>query len=126
MKKPKTTPKELATTANAEAKQPNAAIAPKAAPKKTTPTKQPSKKTQEKVSKPVEEAPKLVLQERIGLTAGSIWHYLDKNGATPASKLIKALPEEEKIIQRSIGWLAQEGKITLATNGRVETVALKN
>jgi hypothetical protein len=39
--------------------------------------------------------------------------------------LVRELPEEEKIIQRSIGWLAQEGKITLDTVDRVETIALK-
>ena len=41
------------------------------------------------------------------------------------AKLVRELPEEEKIIQRSIGWLAQEGKITLDTVDRVETIALK-
>jgi len=40
--------------------------------------------------------------------------------------LIRELPEEEKIIQRSIGWLAQEGKITLTTVARAETIALKD
>jgi Winged helix-turn-helix domain (DUF2582) len=49
---------------------------------------------------------------------------LDKNGATAVAKLVSALPEEEKIIQRSIGWLAQEGKITLETFDRVETISL--
>jgi hypothetical protein len=62
----------------------------------------------------------------VGLTAGNIWHYLEKNGATPVAKLLRELPEEEKIIQRSIGWLAQEGKIILDTVDRVETIALKS
>ncbi len=70
--------------------------------------------------------PELTIFERIGLTAGGIWHYLSENGATSVAKLIAALEEEEKIVQRSIGWLAQEGKITVATVDRVETVALKN
>jgi hypothetical protein len=50
---------------------------------------------------------------------------LAENGATPVAKLLRELPEEEKIIQRSSGWLAQEGKITLDTVDRVETIALK-
>jgi hypothetical protein len=49
---------------------------------------------------------------------------LSENGATPVAKLIRELTEEEKIIQRSISWLAQEGKITLAAVDRVETIAL--
>ena len=44
---------------------------------------------------------------------------------SPVAKLVKELTEEEKIIQRSIGWLAQEGKITLDVVDRVETLALK-
>jgi Winged helix-turn-helix domain (DUF2582) len=62
--------------------------------------------------------------ERVGLTAGDIWRYLDKNGATAVAQLARELPEEEKTIQRSIGWLAQEGKITLDTIDRVETISL--
>lgn len=65
------------------------------------------------------------VSERIGLTAGSIWQYLDKNGATAVVKLVRELPEDEKIIQRSIGWLAQENKITLTLIDRAETISLK-
>ncbi|MDD5463117.1 MAG: winged helix-turn-helix domain-containing protein [Methylococcales bacterium] len=67
------------------------------------------------------------MTERIGLIAGRIWHYLARNGATSVAKLVRELPEEEeKIIQCSIGWLAQEGKITLESIDRVETIALKD
>ena len=75
--------------------------------------------------KPVAATPEMTMPERVGLTAGSIWHYLAENGATSVAKLVRELPEEEKIIQRSIGWLAQEGKVTLDTVDRVETLALK-
>ncbi len=67
----------------------------------------------------------LSMSERVGLTAGSIWHYLSENGATSVAKLVRELPEEEKIVQRSIGWLAQEDKITLEIIDRVETLGLK-
>jgi predicted DNA-binding transcriptional regulator AlpA len=63
--------------------------------------------------------------ELVGMTAGSIWSYLDKNGPTTVAKLVRELPENEKTIQRSIGWLAQEGKITLKTVDRAETISLK-
>jgi len=97
------------------------------APKKTAPVKKVPTKVQAAtvVSKPVSATPNITMAVRIGLTSGSIWHYLTENGATPVTTLVKALIEEEKIVQRSIGWLAQEGKITLETVGRVETIALK-
>ncbi len=102
-----------------------AAVAKAAAPKPVPAKKAPAKV---KAVTPKAVAPKassLTMTERVGLTSGSIWHYLTKNGATSVSVLVKALTEEEKIIQRSIGWLAQEGKITLETVGRTETIALK-
>ena len=75
-------------------------------------------------SNQVSKTPEIPLPERVGLTAGSIWHYLSENGASPVSKLVRELPEEEKIIQRSIGWLAQEGKIALDTIDKVEIIGL--
>ncbi|KJV07198.1 hypothetical protein VZ94_06390 [Methylocucumis oryzae] len=65
------------------------------------------------------------MPERIGLTAGNIWRYLSANGSSSVAKLVRELEEEEKVIQRSIGWLAQEDKITLTVQDRVETIALK-
>lgn len=75
--------------------------------------------------KPVAAILEMAMPERVGLTAGNIWHYLTENGVTAVAMLVRELPEEEKIIQRSIGWLAQEGKITLDAVDRVETIALK-
>jgi hypothetical protein len=72
----------------------------------------------------VAETAELPVSERVGLTAGSIWQYLSENGSTSVAKLVRDLPEEEKTIQRSIGWLAQEGKVTLDTIDRVETIGL--
>ena len=109
----------------AKAEQPVAAVATKAAPKKPSPAQKAPKKAQAAASKPAEVTPEITMSERVGLTSGSIWHYLTKNGATPVAKLIRELTEEEKIIQRSIGWLAQEGKITLNIVDRAETIALK-
>ncbi len=123
MKKTKTITEKPAPKAKAE--KPITTVAVKPAQKKASTEKKPVKKVQTAVSKPVAAAAELTLSERVGMTAGSIWHYLAKNGATPIAKLIRDLPEEEKIIQRSIGWLAQEVKITLDTVDRVETIALK-
>jgi predicted DNA-binding transcriptional regulator AlpA len=123
MKKPKTTPEKSVTKAKAE--QPIATEVTKAAPKKPSPDQKTPKKAQAVAPKPVAATPEMTMPERVGLTAGSIWHYLAENGATSVAKLVRELPQEEKIIQRSIGWLAQEGKVTLDTVDRVETLALK-
>jgi predicted DNA-binding transcriptional regulator AlpA len=95
-------------------------------PKKSSSVKSAPKKPEVSEAKPVVATPEISAQTRAGLTAGSIWQYLNENGSTSVAKLIKELPEEEKIIQRSIGWLAQEDKITLSIVDRAETIALKD
>ena len=123
MKKPKTTTEKPAPKAKTE--QPIATEVTKATPKKPSADQPLPKKVQTVTPKAVETTPEMTMPERVGLTAGSIWHYLAENGATPVAKLVRELTEEEKIIQRSIGWLAQEGKITLDVVNRIETLALK-
>ena len=123
MKNPKTTTEK--PVPKAKAAQPTPTVATKATSKKPSPDQKPPKKAQAMAPKPFEATPEMAMPERVGLTGGSLWHYLAENGATPVAKLVRELPEEEKIIQRSIGWLAQEGKITLDIVDRVETLALK-
>ena len=122
-KQPQTvTPKPVS---KAKTEPPVAVVVAEESPKKPSPAHKSSKKSQALAPKPVVTITEITPSERVGLTAGSIWHYLDENGATSVAKLIRELPEEEKIIQRSIGWLAQEGKILLDTVDRVEIVSLK-
>lgn len=118
MKKTKNTTKKPVPKATAE--QPIATVVTKV--KKPSPDQKIRKKVQAVVPKPVTATPEITMPERVGLTAGSIWHYLAENGATPVAKLVREITEEEKIIQRSIGWLAQEGKITLDAVDRVDTI----
>ena len=66
------------------------------------------------------------LPEQVGMAAGNVYRFLDKNGAVSVTKLLREIKEDGKTIQRSIGWLAQEGKISLETINRVETIALSN
>ncbi len=121
MKKPKATTEK----SKVKTERPVAPVATEVKAEQPSPDNKPPKKAQAVAAKPVTAAPEIPMAERVGLTAGSIWHYLDENGTTSVAKLVKELTEEEKIIQRSIGWLAQEDKITLATADRVETIALK-
>ena len=125
MKIPKTTTEKPVPETKVEL--PIAAVETKTPPKKPGPDLKTPKKAQAVAHKPVAATatPEMSMSERVGLTSGSIWHYLAENGATSVAKLIRELPEEEKIIQRGIGWLAQEGKITLDIVDRVETIALK-
>jgi len=123
MKKTKNTTEKPAPEAKAE--QPITTVATKATPKKPGPDQKTPKKAPAVALEPVAATPEMTMSERVGLTSGSIWHYLADNGATPVAKLVRELTEEEKIIQRSIGWLAQENKITLDAVNRVETIALK-
>jgi len=61
----------------------------------------------------------------VGSTAGKIWKYLDKNGPISIAKLIKETKIDEKNIQRGIGWLAQEDKVSIEIINRAETISLK-
>lgn len=49
----------------------------------------------------------------IGITAGEIWHYLEKKGTVSIQALYRDIPREREIILMSIGWLAREGHVVL-------------
>lgn len=82
--------------------------------RKTTRTE----KTKAKISK-TNNAP-----EQVGMAAGNVYRYLEKSGAISVAKMARELKEDSKTIQRGIGWLAQEGKITLKMVKRVEMISL--
>jgi hypothetical protein len=107
-----------------KAKESVAIVASEIKPKKASPSQKTPTIAKTPEPKPEKIAVEIAMSERVGLTAGTIWQFLAKNGATPVNKLVKELPEEEKIIQRSIGWLAQEGKISLNTIDKIETISL--
>ncbi len=48
----------------------------------------------------------------IGITAGDIWHYLDKQGkAVSFSQLCAGIDKPKDLALMSLGWLAREGHI---------------
>lgn len=65
------------------------------------------------------------MSDSIGAAAGVVWKYLDLNGATSVSKLAKDSALDAKIVQRAIGWLANENKLNIEMKGRTETISLK-
>ena len=65
------------------------------------------------------------MSNTIGETAGKIWEYLDKNGATSVSKITTETGLNKNDIQRAIGWLTKENKLSIEMKGRAETLSLK-
>lgn len=61
----------------------------------------------------------------IGEAAGKIWRYLDENGPTSVSKVSAETGIRKNDIQRAIGWLAKEDKLSIEAKGRAETLSLK-
>jgi hypothetical protein len=61
----------------------------------------------------------------IGPAAGKIWHYLEQNGAASASRIGKETELDSKVLQRAIGWLAKEEKLSFESKGRNELISLK-
>jgi hypothetical protein len=49
----------------------------------------------------------------IGITAGEIWKYLERNGQVSIENVYRDVARQREIILMSIGWLAREGHIIL-------------
>ena len=49
----------------------------------------------------------------IGITAGDIWHYLDKHGNATLNQLHQGIRKSKELILMSLGWLAREGHVNL-------------
>ena len=60
----------------------------------------------------------------IGELAGQVWQYLDENGEASVNKEMTDTGLGKNEIQRAIGWLAREGKLSIVTKGRTETLLL--
>jgi len=65
------------------------------------------------------------MSDTIGVAAGKVWQYLDKNGPTSVSKITNETGLNRNIAQRAIGWLAKEEKINFDMDGRTELLSLK-
>ncbi|MGZ5050033.1 MAG: winged helix-turn-helix domain-containing protein [Methylobacter sp.] len=65
------------------------------------------------------------MADSIGEAAGIVWNFLDQNGAASVNKVCTETGLSKNDIQRAIGWLAKEDKLSFETVGRTETLALK-
>ena len=61
----------------------------------------------------------------IGESAGKIWQYLDKNGPSSVNKITNETGLNKNDVQRGIGWLLKEDKLSIEMIGRIETISLK-
>jgi predicted transcriptional regulator len=74
------------------------------------------------VNKPAEE--ELWMEQTIGTAAGVVWTYLNKHGETNVTQLKKSVNLSPVLVNRAIGWLAREGKITEVQKGRTSNFKL--
>ncbi len=65
------------------------------------------------------------MSDTIGNAAGKIWEYLNENEASSVSKVTKETGLSRNEVQRAIGWLAKEDKLSIETEGRTELLSLK-
>jgi len=49
----------------------------------------------------------------IGITAGDIWHYLDKHESATLEQLVQGVQKPRELLLMSLGWLAREGHVNL-------------
>lgn len=65
------------------------------------------------------------MSDSIGSAAGAIWEFLEENGSASTTKIGKSTGLDTKVLQRAIGWLAKEDKLSFETQGRNELISLK-
>ena len=65
------------------------------------------------------------METEIGSAAGLIWQYLDQHGETPLSKLKQGTKLHDQILLMGVGWLAREGKLALAKEGRTLRIGVR-
>jgi predicted RNA-binding protein (virulence factor B family) len=61
----------------------------------------------------------------IGSAAGKVWEYLDQNGSSSVTKITNETGLNKNDVQRAIGWLLKEDKLSIEAAGRTETISLK-
>ncbi|TAK63611.1 winged helix-turn-helix domain-containing protein [Methylobacter sp.] len=65
------------------------------------------------------------MSNTIGEAAGIVWNYLDNNGPSSVNKVTTETGINKNDVQRAIGWLCKEDKLSIEMIGRAETLSLK-
>ncbi len=66
------------------------------------------------------------MQEKIGGTAGAIWHALNSKGELTLAQLKRAARAKTLLFDWAIGWLAREDTIVITSEKRSLRVRLKD
>lgn len=62
---------------------------------------------------------------KIGETAGKVWQFLNQNGPASVNRLAQTTGQNNRDVNRAIGWLAREGKVAFVRTDRGECVRLQ-
>jgi len=62
--------------------------------------------------------------DRIGDTAGQVWHLLDDEGPTKITQLISGVDAPRNTVMQALGWLAREEKIRIEEQARTRVISL--
>ena len=62
------------------------------------------------------------MEETIGEQAGRLWQILKEKGPMSASQAAKVLGLRSADVDRAIGWLARESKLSFAPGAKGETL----
>ena len=49
----------------------------------------------------------------IGITAGDIWHQLDKDHRLTLDELVRTIGKDRELVLMGLGWLAREGHVVI-------------
>jgi hypothetical protein len=60
----------------------------------------------------------------IGESAGVVWNYLDQHENVSVAGLAKGTGLKQRQVDRAIGWLAREGKVSVEKAANRELVSL--
>jgi hypothetical protein len=63
--------------------------------------------------------------DQIGHTAGQVWDVLTRRDGQSLAELKKSTAAPADLVVAAVGWLAREGKLEFAANGRSVTVSLR-
>ena len=63
--------------------------------------------------------------ERIGQTAGLVWHFLQSHGESTLSGVEKGVEAPKAMVSMAVGWLAREGKIDVRDEKRAVRISLR-
>lgn len=66
-----------------------------------------------------------VVKDRIGLAAGEIWNYIEKDGGSASlARVREKTGLDSDMAYLALGWLAREEKVTVEKRGRSVRIVL--